>query len=142
MEISPFTVYLWQQADSFITIFKAGSLVLCILCIVSLVLLVMSLAASETSSYNSKERNDEITAAATAFFRTKFLPCFAISVFACLFTSAIPSTKTIAVMYVVPTIENSKPFQQDLPELYQMGVEALKAQLAPQNPVKVEAAAK
>ena len=45
-------------------------------------------------------------------------------------------------MYVVPTIVNSKPVQQDLPELYQMGVEALKAQLAPQNPVKVEAAAK
>ena len=97
---------------------------------------------SETSVYSSKERNEKITAAAKLFFRKKFLPSFAASLVACLLTASAPSTKTIAVMYAVPAIVNSKPVQQDLPELYQMGVEALKSQLAPKTPVKVESPAK
>ena len=97
---------------------------------------------SATSVYKSKEQNDEITAAANRFFKTKFLPFLASFIFCSLLVTAAPSTKTIAVMYAVPAIVNSKPVQQDLPELYQMGVEALKAQLAPKSPAKLETPAK
>lgn len=133
MAVSPFTVYLWQQADSFVTLFKVSS---GFLGLISVILLVVSIAMSETSIYKSKERNNEITAAANRFFKTKFLPCLASFLFCLLLATAVPSTKTIAVMYAVPAIVNSKPVQQDLPELYDMAVKSLKEQLAPKQEVE------
>lgn len=42
----------------------------------------------------------------------------------------LPSSKTIALMYVLPEIANSKVMQQDVPELYDMAIKALKDQLS------------
>ncbi len=38
----------------------------------------------------------------------------------------IPSSKTIAMMYVIPAVANSAPIQRDLPIFYDAAVEALK----------------
>lgn len=74
---------------------------------------------------------------------TKFgIPSISLFLISFPLSYATPSTKTVAVMYAVPAIVNSKPVQQDLPELYQMGVEVLKAQLAPKPPAKLETPAK
>lgn len=42
------------------------------------------------------------------------------------FYIAVPSSKTIACMYVIPEITNSKAIQKDLPEIYDMAISALK----------------
>ena len=41
----------------------------------------------------------------------------------------LPTTKQMALIYVVPQIANSEMVQQDIPELYDLGVSALKQQL-------------
>ena len=41
----------------------------------------------------------------------------------------LPNSKTIAVMVVVPALVESKAIQKDLPELYDMGIKALKSSL-------------
>ena len=40
-----------------------------------------------------------------------------------------PSSKTLAMMVVIPEIAHSKVVQQDLPDIYNAAVEALKSQL-------------
>ena len=45
----------------------------------------------------------------------------------------LPSSKTVAMMVVVPAISQSKAIQQDLPDIYNMAIDALKAQLTPKK---------
>jgi hypothetical protein len=104
---------------------------------------VASVAMSEeTSAYNSEERNRAIKDNAGKFFKMFTLPCILIALFMGVLTAAFPSSKTIAVMYAVPAIVNSTAVQKDLPELYKMGVDSLKEQLAPKTTAKLEAPAK
>ena len=42
----------------------------------------------------------------------------------------VPSSKTIAMMVIIPEIAHSKVVQQDLPDIYNAAVKALKDQLA------------
>ena len=44
-----------------------------------------------------------------------------------------PSSKTIAMMVVIPKIVDSKVVQQDLPEIYDLALKALKEQLTPKK---------
>lgn len=43
---------------------------------------------------------------------------------------ALPSSRTIALMYVLPRVADSEAIQQDVPELYHLAVDALKAELS------------
>ncbi len=47
-----------------------------------------------------------------------------------LVTLALPSSRTIALMYVLPRVADSEVIQRDVPELYRMAVDALKSQLS------------
>ena len=42
----------------------------------------------------------------------------------------MPTTKTLAAMYVLPRIAESEAIQKDLPEIWDLGVSALKQQFA------------
>ena len=42
----------------------------------------------------------------------------------------IPSSRTIALMYVLPRVAESDVIQRDMPELYGLAIDALKAELA------------
>jgi len=44
-------------------------------------------------------------------------------------TCAIPSTKTLCMMYALPAIVNSKVVQTDFPELYDIALQATKEKL-------------
>ena len=46
-----------------------------------------------------------------------------------LLATAIPSTKTLCMMYALPAIVNSKVVQNDFPELYDIALQATKAKL-------------
>ena len=50
---------------------------------------------------------------------------------ALLLIGVTPSTRTLAAMYIVPAIANSKAIQKDFPELYDLAIGKLKEQLAP-----------
>ena len=44
----------------------------------------------------------------------------------------MPSSKTIAIMVIAPAIINSEPIQKDLPELYDMALDAINSNLYPE----------
>ena len=46
-----------------------------------------------------------------------------------LLATAIPSTKTLCMMYALPAIVNSKVVQNDFPELYDIALQATKEKL-------------
>lgn len=41
-----------------------------------------------------------------------------------------PSSRTIALMYVLPRVAESDAIQRDVPELYRLAIDALKAELS------------
>jgi hypothetical protein len=125
MTISPWLIYLWGIADElkFSLGFAAFAL-----CIFGGVLFFITLIGQGMSDiHGSPEMSDGTAARIRGYVRRmlKFgIPAFIVS---CL----IPSSKTIAIMVVLPAIVNSEPIQQDLPELYRIAVDALKEQLQP-----------
>lgn len=42
-----------------------------------------------------------------------------------------PSTKTVAASVIAPAIVNSQAVKKDIPELYQLGIEAIKSAIGP-----------
>lgn len=138
MEISPFTVYLWQQADSIISACSGGYVfTLGFICVVSgLAYLTVNLYIHDTGC------KDEFLKHLKSIFLPLFVVTASLVSLAGIGSVFIPSSKTIAVMYAVPAIVNSPAVQKDLPELYQMGVSSLKEQLAPKTPAKLEIPAK
>ena len=42
---------------------------------------------------------------------------------------AMPSSRTIALMYVLPRVAESDVIQRDVPELYRLAIDALKSEL-------------
>ena len=127
MEISPFTVYLWQQADSIIAasssgyVFTAG-----FVCAISGIAFI----ASRPEFYLNDSSINEIRLLHSVLRRV-FLISSSLLALAATISTLMPTSKTIAMMYAVPAIVNSKVVQEDLPEIYQMGVNSLKEQLAP-----------
>ena len=61
-----------------------------------------------------------------------FIPsiaCAVLGMIAGLFHALMPSSKTVALMVVVPAIVNSQPVQKDLPEIYNAGIQMLKEKM-------------
>jgi hypothetical protein len=54
---------------------------------------------------------------------------FAFIIINILFATFIPSKNTVAMMYIIPAIAKSKVVQEDIPEIYDAAVEALKNNL-------------
>lgn len=57
--------------------------------------------------------------------KMRFYSLLGLIIFGFLWTLT-PNTKTLAAMYVVPSIVNSKAIQQDVPEIYNLAIEKLK----------------
>lgn len=106
--MTPFTIYLWQIADSveqsFGMLAVTAIIVSCILWAIFLV---------EKMGHLQKPAVIALSVGLTSW---------ALAVL-------IPSSKTIAMMVAIPAIANSEPIQKDLPELYQLAKEALKEQI-------------
>lgn len=100
MEITPWTIYLWQLADNLgCAAFIAGVFLGFYYCMMR----------------------------ATENYVSKAVPWgIGLSLATSLLT---PSSKTIAMMIVIPAIADSKVIQQDVPDLYNAAVEAIKDQL-------------
>lgn len=122
MTISPWTIYFWQLADSIKSLTDNIGIISMFLALVPLMLIICS----------GGEVLEDAHIGATLKKALKLGAIFGV-VFS-LISAFIPSSKTIAMMVVVPAVVNSEPIQKDLPELYKIGVEALKEQIAPKKP--------
>lgn len=117
MTLSPFIIYLWGITDAIGHVFEflaVGSVIL------MTVFGIITIAAHA-------DKCEEIA----KLFRW---PLFCSVIAALIFVpiqSLIPSSKTVALMVVVPAILNSEPIQKDLPEIYRMAKDALKQILTP-----------
>lgn len=55
---------------------------------------------------------------------------FPVSFLLIVLANLVPTSKTVAMMVIIPEIAHSKVVQQDLPDIYNAAVKALKDQLA------------
>jgi hypothetical protein len=121
--MTPFNIYLWQQADSFINLlrpFEFFGFLGAALLIVSLIVKVAIVTDDVDSDLLPLVSHTQKCLMAVT----------AIGFLAMLLSSAIPSSKTIALMVAIPAVAKSEPIQHDLPEIYQLAKEALKEQIA------------
>ncbi len=137
MNISPLTIYLWQLADKLTAPF---SVVAAIMAIISIILLGINIEttaaaakyAAKIKNPNSEEWLEELKESeacrdTSLKFLKKTLGGF---VFSMLISVFAPSSKTIAMMVIIPEIAHSKVVQTELPDIYNAAVKALKDQLA------------
>jgi basic membrane lipoprotein Med (substrate-binding protein (PBP1-ABC) superfamily) len=111
MTISPWTIYLFGIADSI-----RSSLQFAVF-----IGVVVSFIYSFFTACDGEFKGRTLSKIA--------IPTFLVGVCAAL----MPSSKTIAMMVVIPAIVNSEPIQKDLPDLYRLGVDALKEQIKPES---------
>lgn len=118
--MTPFTIYLWQQADSIRSILNPFCIAGCISAVAFVITTIVFLI----------EGGDEVIAARCRDVRKWALAGIAAGIASYSLTCLMPSSKTIALMVAIPAVANSEPIQKDLPELYKLAVEALKDQIA------------
>ena len=115
MNISPLTIYLWQLADEVKT--ACGFVVAMLLVSIGVFFTLSLVAAAQADDEGlnlTKKTMKKLSFVSLALFVSGILT---------------PSSKTIAMMVVIPEIAHSKVVQQDLPDIYNAAVEALKSQL-------------
>ena len=106
--MTPFNIYLWQMADHFSGVLFGLSL---ILLLASVFLLAIGISEDVKICRNIGIASSCILIISSISF------------------ALMPSSKTIAMMYVLPRIAESKAVQTDLPELYEAAMAALKDQI-------------
>lgn len=114
MNITPLTIYLWQITDKIITSSFVFAVILGLAVLFSVIFYCVS-----------KSDGDD-GAAELLIFKASIMP-FILSL---AMTVLLPSSKTIAMMVVIPKIAESKVIQQDLPDIYNAAIKSLKEQLA------------
>jgi len=130
MTISPWLVYFWGQADAIREGLLAFSLGVIPMFVGFGFIAFMVLMISDRK---------------TNLFKTLKTHLIVVAIVALLSGTAsmlLPSSKTISLMVIVPAIVNSQPIQKDIPELYTLGVQALKEKMYELADKKVDEAAK
>lgn len=119
MNISPFTIYVWGVADD-IKSLCAG------VAIAGVIVLGIGSIIAAIAHFHDEIDDDNKP------FVKKLLTRSGLLIALCAAISALtPSSKTIALMVVLPRIAQSDAIQKDAPEVYRMAVDALKAKLQP-----------
>lgn len=137
MNINPLTIYLWQLADKILPILITFSVVFGV---AGFILIIFhGIASADVEKYKARkaaEKNSDgywddnlAEAEVIVSWSTKWRLCVSASVISLLLSGMIPSSNTIAMMAIIPKIAESKAIQQDLPDLYDAAVKALKDQL-------------
>lgn len=136
MKIDPLTIYLWQLADRLIGISVP---IMIISGIAFLIFLIISrVAAASIGKYKGLKKSRPETnwdddlgqaMAVQATTRSAWKWLLFVATIAGAAYTIIPESKTIAMMVVIPKIAESKVIQQDLPDLYEIAIKALKEQI-------------
>jgi hypothetical protein len=133
MNITPLTIYFWQLADKIEPWLIAATIVSLITSIILLV--IHGFATAEAAKLKAKKSpdgyyDDDIALNEAAILWTsKWRRTLPASILAAGLAALLPSSNTIAMMVIIPKIAESKVLQQDLPDIYNAAVQALKDQL-------------
>jgi len=120
MSITPFNVYLWQMADEVRSTCGGVVFASVLLAILGVVFLFLS---------NDKGVDKELKPVFSSISKWSLLFSLPAILLLGTLSSVLPSSKTVALMYVLPEIANSEVVKRDVPEIYNLAVEALKEQL-------------
>lgn len=121
--ITPFQIYLWGIADQ---LHEALLAAIIITAIMTVLFGIFCAFFSEPGTDNDVAKSKK--------WLSRCITMFTTSVFLLMAKSILPSSKTIACILVIPAITNSQPIQKDLPDLYNMAVDALKSELKTAKP--------
>jgi hypothetical protein len=113
--ITPFTVYLVMQADKFSALLATVSILAVLITLVIVILGALQSPIGDDPVQLWRKH------------KLKMWICIAAS--AGMAFTLMPSTNTLAAMFIAPAIANSEVVQKDVPELYNLAVEALKQKL-------------
>lgn len=117
----PLFIYFFGIADKLISTAYFLSWILGIVSVIGLIIAYSIKSANYSDVYDEAEGN-KLKERIVKYFKRLYIYHIL-----CVFIYVlIPSSKTIACMYVIPQIASSKVIQQDLPEIYDMAVSALK----------------
>jgi len=105
--MNPWLIYAWSQAD---TVRDA----------LGMAALVAGILGGMTIAFSLEEGNEVPRLARNAIVAAALAGLVAL---------VLPSSRTIALMYVLPRVADSEAIQRDVPELYRLAVDALKAEL-------------
>lgn len=119
MNIDATTIYLWQLADQVCLISQYAKNTAFLMSMLSTMALVVSTCAGEETAH-----------VRPLFKRAAMLSYIGLIISSLLFTF-VPTSKTVAMMVVVPEIVKSKVVQEDLPDIYNAAIGALKGALEP-----------
>jgi hypothetical protein len=120
MHISPWLIYFWQLADKVVVTSAILTIVTLLFCLIFTVV-----SAAET-----EHKVDEWCKTHRKSRRPTIFRSLITGITLLLFSVATPSSKTIALMVVVPQLVDSKIIQQDLPDIYNLAVDTLKSELS------------
>jgi predicted MFS family arabinose efflux permease len=113
--ITPFQIYLWGICDQVQFGATAMAFIFGAASIISSVVWCILFEDNEKQARNSASRVFILSA-----------PLFALMMALIMF---LPTSKTIACMYVIPAVANSTPIQKDIPEVYKMAIDKFKSEL-------------
>lgn len=114
MTITSWQMYWFTRLD---TIDMAGGLTLGIIFVVSLIAALAALF--EPTMFKSVKR--------------VLKWCLSIFVMVCLLDIAIPSTKEMAAIIIIPKLTESEIVKRDIPEIYDLAIKYLKTELTEKN---------
>lgn len=117
MTITPFTIYIWRQADHFLDI-APKFLGITVICLIFIHILIFQL---------SQEKDCDKSFLPTLFKLRIF--GYIMAVLGSIVFFFMPKSDTIAMMYVIPQVVESKVVKEDLPEIYEAALKALKDNL-------------
>ena len=111
--ITPLNIYLIMQADKI-------SSALFTISTIAIVVVILAFVWHDVNRdcYGNQGKINPITKSMITGIIATFL-----------LATAIPSTKTLCMMYALPAIVNSKVVQNDFPELYDIALQATKEKL-------------
>lgn len=115
--ISPFMIYLWSMADGIKDTIYSGAIPFFIISLVGFIITtIISIAGANDLKENTLAKLKQVWGVCRNVAIAALLVLFA--------QSLIPSSKTIAMMAIIPAITNGSVVQKDIPELYDAAKEA------------------
>ena len=115
MTITPATMYWFTRLNGITTLFS----VITFVGVFALLFLIPGYYATK-SGVSTNDENDHKSISSVLKW---FVPVWVVALLGLLF---VPNSKQMAMIYVVPALTESQVVKQDIPELYDLGVKALK----------------
>ena len=115
MTITPATMYWFTRLDGITTLFAVITFVGAF----ALLFLIMGYYATKAGASTNDENDHKSISSVLKWF----VPVWVVALLGLLF---VPNSKQMAMIYVVPALTESQVVKQDIPELYDLGVNALK----------------